>query len=472
MSATARKANETDPEALRRCLRDRLFVAAPPSLCVAFSGGPDSTALLHALAQLPEARERGLRALHVDHRLHPDSAAWAKHCADFCELLGIPLITAHAEVNDAHSEGIEAAARRARYTAFAQHLGEGEWLALAHHRDDQVETILLKLLRGAGPQGLGGMRALRPFARGFLWRPLLETSRETLRMYLNEKTIHYIDDPANADPRFARNVLRREILPRIAEHWPHADASVLHAAHLCRAAADYIDEAAQSALKTLRRDSDTLDASGWLALPDALRAPVLDAWLHARGLSGPPDEPRAELQRQANCAACDSVPVIAWAHTEVRIWDGRLHAMPLLASPPENWQAEWNGLVLALPEDCGTLAIEPFDAAPDSATRPFDPPLAVCFRRGGERIKPAGDPHTRELRDLFQQARVPPWLRVRCPLIYEHDELIAVADLWTSARGKAIFGARGQRPRWMRPPWLNESRFRDPPFSLHPGKLR
>src|SRR6185437_7509665 len=154
--------------------------------------------------QLPKARERGLRALHVDHGLHVDSAAWAKRCADFCESLAVPLTTMRVEVNDARGEGIEAAARRARYAAFAANLGEGEWLVLGHHRDDQVETVLLKLLRGAGPEGLGGMRTLRPFARGFLWRPLLETPRESLRKYLSKHGIRWIDDPANADPRFAR----------------------------------------------------------------------------------------------------------------------------------------------------------------------------------------------------------------------------------------------------------------------------
>jgi tRNA(Ile)-lysidine synthase len=433
-------------------LRARIEANAPPALCVAFSGGPDSTALLHALAQLPGLRERGLRALHIDHGLQVDSAAWAKRCAGFCESLAVPLTTLRVRVDDARGEGIEAAARRARYAAFSENLEAGEWLALGHHRDDQVETILLKLLRGAGPGGLGGMRALRPFARGSLWRPLLETPRESLHKYLSENELPCIDDPANADPRFARNVLRREILPHIAAHWPHADASILHAAQLCRAAADYIDGAAQTALADLRRAANTLDVTGWLALPEALRAPVLDAWLHACGLPAPPDASRVELTKQASNASEDSTPVVAWPGTEIRIWDGRLHAMPPLPSPPTGWQARWNGAPLDLPPDCGGLRLE--SIAPESthtARAPLDPQLTVRFREGGERIKPVGNPHTRELRDLFQQARVPPWLRVRCPLIYENGELIAVADLWISERGKAIFDAYEARPHWSRP---------------------
>ena len=131
-------------------------------LCVAFSGGPDSTALLHALAGLPDARARGLRALHVDHAMNPQSAAWSEHCWRFCETLNLPCEVIRVRVEIDKGLGLEAAARQARYAAFESSLQQGEYLLLAHHRDDQAETVLLKLLRGAGPDSLGGMRTLRP----------------------------------------------------------------------------------------------------------------------------------------------------------------------------------------------------------------------------------------------------------------------------------------------------------------------
>ena len=451
MCATARKPPGSDASALPATLRELIRAAAPTALCVGFSGGPDSTALLHALSQLPGARERGLRAIHVDHGLHPDSAAWAGHCVDFCAALELPLTNVHVEVDTARGDGIEAAARHARRKAFAADLAENEWLLLAHHRDDQVETVLLKLLRGAGPEGLGGMRGLRPFARGCLWRPLLETPREVLLNYLTENDLSSISDPANDDPGFARNHVRHVLLPTIAEHWPNADASILHAARLCRDAADYIWGEADTALAGLWREAGTLDATGWLALPDALRAPALDSWLHARRCKVPPDASRTELERQAAQAGGDRVPLVAWSGTEVRVWDGRLHATPPLAPPPEYWQAEWAGAALELPPDCGNLLLATENG--DAASTRLPRPLSIRFRRGGEHIKPHDDPHTRELRDLFQQARMEPWLRERCPLIYENDELIAVADLWISERGKAVFDARGARPHWQRPTW-------------------
>ncbi|MGH8125771.1 MAG: tRNA lysidine(34) synthetase TilS [Rhodanobacteraceae bacterium] len=451
MSATARKPQGADAPSLTETLRTRIREEAPPTLCVAYSGGPDSTALLHALAELPEARGRGLRALHVDHGLHPESANWAKHCTDFCAALGVPLTTVTVHVDDSEREGVEAAARRARYAAIAEHLEDREWLALAQHRDDQTETVLLKLLRGAGPEGLGGMRALRPFARGFLWRPLLETSRGELSNYLIKNDIHSLNDPANADRRFSRNILRHEILPAIVRHWPHAEASILHSARLCRAAGEHLARDAEDALTLLRRGDASLDADAWQALPEALRAPVLDLWLRERGLTAPTDAQRHELERQTAEAAEDAVPCIAWRGAEIRIWDGRLHAAPPLTPLPTNWQSEWNGTPLGLPEGCGTLTVETTNDASAKDVAIFNPPLAVRLRRGGERIKPAGEPHTRELRDLFQKARVPPWLRMRCPLIYADDELIAVADLWINDRGKTFFDACDARPRWTLP---------------------
>jgi tRNA(Ile)-lysidine synthase len=434
---------------LHHALTAALAATPATALCVAFSGGPDSTALLHVLAQLPDARARGLRALHVDHGLHADSAKWAGHCRAFCESLGVPLACLRVTVDDTRGEGVEAAARRARRAAFTGELRGGEWLVLAHHRDDQIETVLLKLLRGAGPEGLGGMRPLRSFARGCLWRPLLDVPRSVLRDYVAAHALPCIDDPANADPRFARNVLRNDILPRMTSHWPHAGTSILHAAMLCRTAADHLVRDARIALSSLRRPDGTLDARGWLALPDALRAPVLLCWLHERGLPAPTDTQRLELERQAARAAGDAMPCIAWPDAEVRVWNERLHAMPPLAPPPADWFAEWNGTTLQLPAGCGTLVLQAAPGEPPPRTPILDAPLVVRFRHGGERIKPAGDPHTRELRDLFQRSRIPPWVRERCPLLFAGDQLVAVADLWTSEHGKALFEAYGARPHWM-----------------------
>src|SRR6185437_12060250 len=143
------------------------------------------------------ARVLGLRALHVDHRWHANSVRWAEQCRRFCDVLGLPIEIVRVQAATEHGEGLEAAARRARYAAFAQNLRPGEWLALAHHREDQVETVLQKLLRGAGPHGLAGMREQRSIGPGTLWRPLLNVPQAELREYVAAHGLAFIEDPSN-----------------------------------------------------------------------------------------------------------------------------------------------------------------------------------------------------------------------------------------------------------------------------------
>jgi tRNA(Ile)-lysidine synthase len=428
-------------------LLSRKLADPPAGLCVAFSGGADSTALLHALAQLPQARARGLRALHVDHGLQPDSARWSKHCRQFCATLDAPIEIIRVEVENDRNEGLEAAARRARHAAFAAAIQPGEWLALAHHRDDQLETVLLKLLRGAGPQGLAGMRELRVFGAGMLWRPLLELPRAALAGYAAEHGLSFVIDPSNADTRLSRNYLRAEIAPQLLVHWPHAAEAIAHSASLCRAAAEFLDIEAGTALARLRGADGALDARGWSALPDALRMPVLERWLHEQALAAPPPVRCEELRRQIEQARDDREPRIAWRGGELRLWRGALHAMPPSSIIADGWEAQWDGSPLTLPGNIGELRLRgQADRVP--WVPGFAPPLRVRFRRGGERIKPAGDPHTRELRDLLQRAGIPPWQRGRIPLIFHGDELIAVADLWISEQGKVYLDSFNVRLEW------------------------
>lgn len=428
----------SDP--LHQYLLAALATTTPAPLCVAFSGGPDSSALLHALAQLPQARARGLRALHVDHGLHAHSNAWAKHSQRFCAALAVPCEVLRVHVDTGKGIGLEAAARDARYAALAAHLHESEYLLLGHHRDDQAETVLLKLLRGAGPEGLGGMRALRPFGRGQLWRPLLTMSRQQLRDYVEAHQLSCIDDPSNTDTVLTRNHLRHEILPRLMRHWPQAVDSIVHSATLSRAAADALQTQWLAALDALHDPvTGSLHADDWLALSPALRDPLLDHWLHARGLSAPTTAQRRQIEFQCGARA-GRLPCIRWPGTELHIWQGRLWALPPERPIATDWELLWHGEPSMLP-DGGTLSLS------DANSRLAEP-LRVRLRRGGERIKPAGDAHTRELRDLFQQGRVPPWQRIACPMLYAGDELIAIADRWINARGTAIFQQAGARPYW------------------------
>lgn len=423
-------------------LEHTLADSPPAPLCVAFSGGPDSSALLHALAALDTARTRGLRAVHVDHGLQPPSRAWARHCQQQCQALGVPMQSVRVQVAGT-GEGLESAARSARYAALGKQLRSGEWLVTAHHADDQAETVLLKLLRGAGPRGMGGMRPLRPLAAGALWRPLLELPRATLQAYLHEHDVACIEDPSNTRDEHARSFLRAQILPRLRRHWPEAPRILGLGARLSADAADFIEAHAASALERLYREHDaSLEADAWLQLHPALRGLVLERWLYGRRLTAPTRLQRQELEHQVHDAASDRVPEVTWPGTRVRCWRGRLYAHAATRQPPGTWRSAWDGSPLDLPGG-GCLRLDG-DREPAAL-----PALEVRLGQIGVHLKPEGDAHTRSLRDLFQRAGIPPWQRRACPLIHAADgDLLAVADLWLTPSGAELFRRHHVHPHW------------------------
>lgn len=435
---------------MRRMTRDlpaqlsAALAAAPHgALRVAYSGGPDSSALLHVLSQLPAARARGLHALHVDHGLHLDSARWAAHCLQQCALWQVPITLLRVRVDARSGMGMEAAARVARYATLADQLPAGGLLVLAQHREDQAETVLLKLLRGAGPEGLGGMRDLRAFASGWLWRPLLDVPRAALRTHIEAHGLHVIDDPANRDPAYARSFLRQHILPQLGRHWPEASTALLHVARVQRALADDLAQRSVEALRTLLdAPTQTLDVAAWLALPELLHAPVLARWLHPLGLDVPSSAQRGALQTMLREAARDRSPELRYADNVLRAWRGRLYAEPWSPPPAGDWNLVWDGAPLALAGGA-MLCLD--------APARFNPPLRVRACRVGERVRPAGAAHARDLGSLFQRAGIPPWQRARCPLIENTTgETLALGDIALTAAGQTYFSARGMRPLWRR----------------------
>ncbi|MFI4970156.1 MAG: tRNA lysidine(34) synthetase TilS [Lysobacterales bacterium] len=417
----------------------------PAPLLAAFSGGLDSSVLTHALARSQAARERGLRAVHIDHGLSVGSSGWSQHCRAFADALGIELIVCVVDASRSPGLGLEASARRARYGAIEALLAPGELVALAHHRDDQAETVLLKMLRGAGPEGLGAMRTLRPLGRGFAWRPLLGLPRAALREYAERYALTWIRDPSNADPTIDRNFLRMQVMPRLLQRWPEAETSLAQSAAWARAATEFIDAQAERALARLQGlDPATLRFREWLDLPQALRDPLLRRWLRTLDLPEPTHFQATELVRQLAEAGEDRQPCVRWPGAELRRYRELLYALPPLQLPPFDWSADFDGGELSLPLDLGVLRLVGSTPRPSLERR-----LQVRFRRGGESLRLANGKHTRELRDLFQEAGIPPWQRARLPLVFEPDgKLLAVADLWLSEAGARLFEPFGGQLEW------------------------
>jgi len=417
-------------------------------ILAAYSGGLDSTALLHVLATNRSVRERGLRAVHIDHGISDNSSAWARHCETFALALGVELIVRNVGVTRQADLGLEASARRARYAAIETLMSPGEIVALAHHRDDQTETVLLKLLRGAGPEGLGAMRRMRRLGGGHAWRPLLGLPRAALREYANAHGLNWIGDPSNDDPGIDRNYLRLQVLPRIVARWPEAAGSIAQSAAWARSAAEFIDVEARRALARVQGlDPATLRFRDWLDLPEALRDPVLRQWLRGLELAEPTHFQATELVRQINEAAEDRQPCVRWPGVEVRRYRDLLYAMRPLQFPPLDWNAPFDGSELKLPLDLGTLRLSGANADARLAQ-----PLHVRFRRGGENLRLVGHGPTRELRDLLQESGVPPWQRARLPLLFDGEErLVAIADLFVGETAAELLAPLDAGIEWIDP---------------------
>jgi len=415
--------------------------AAP--LCVGYSGGLDSSVLLHALAASPAARERGLRAWHVHHGLHADADAWAAQCAQVCAGYGLELTVSRVSVAQGGGDGPEAAARAARHAAFADGLAAGEVLALAHHRDDQAETLLLRLLRGSGPDGLAAMREWRDCGRGRLWRPLLALPRAALEAYAREHALRWIDDPGNDEERYDRNFLRHRALPLLRERWPQASAALAQSARLQEQAAGLLEAEDAVALAQVRSlDPQALSRSGLRALAPARRARVLRRWIAALALPPLPAQGVARIELELLPARADAHAQFAWNGAVVRAWRDVLYAQTQRAPLPHDWRTGWDGRApLALPGG-GRWRLD--------GAAGFDAPLIAHARAGGERIALPGRAHRHSLKHALQALGVPPWERERLPLLADADgEVWAAGDLLYSARMDAWLRERGARLEWV-----------------------
>lgn len=411
---------------------------------IGFSGGLDSTALLHALAHMPDARARGLGAIHVHHGLHPGADAWVLHCVAACEALGLHCEVARVDVVP-DGRGPEAAAREARHAAFAGHLPAGGVLVLAHHRDDQAETVLLRALRASGPDGLAAMRPVRAFADGWLWRPLLPFSRAQLHAYAQAHGLRWIEDPSNADDDADRNFLRNRVLPLLRTRWPQADAALAGVAALQADTGDLLDTGDAEALAQARTlDTAVLRIDTLRSLPAARRARVLRRWCAGLGLPPLPAQALAWCEHDLARGLPDRQPCFDWAGHRLQRWRELLHAGPVRAPLELTYSDTWDGRAPLRLSDGSVLAFE--GAIEDAAA------WQVRARRGGERIRLPGRAHTHALKHVLQSLAVPPWLRAHLPLLVDPGgQLAAAGDLVFGADFDAWLRSGDRRLRWWPP---------------------
>lgn len=418
-------------------------------LVVAYSGGLDSTVLLHLLTHLrDQSREsRPIQAIHINHGLSPNSGRWQRHCEEVCSVLGVPLQVCRVSVSN-QGGGLEAAARDQRYKAFEEMMQPGDALLLAHHLDDQAETLLLRLMRGAGPKGLAAMPEVRSLGNGVLLRPLLDVSRLQLHDWANTFGLSWVDDESNESLDFDRNYLRHSVLPLLEQRWPGFAERWQQSARLCGEADQQIQEQAELdvALAALRpeRWGWSLDLAALQSLSEFRRGNLMREVTRRLQLPAPDSVHLQQLEAQLVVPRPDAKAQVRWGDMSVRHFQGRLYWLPdtvALTRPPDtSWDLQsplrWPGAELLAWQDAG-----------EGLCLPSGSEVQVTLRQPGDRCRPAGRGHSQTLKKLLQEYRLEPWLRDRVPVLRLGEEIVAVGDLWV------CHDYFGQSPNALRLSW-------------------
>jgi len=416
-------------------------------LVVALSGGVDSVSLLTVLLGLAPSLQFSLRAVHVDHRISPNSRSWAEFCASLCARLQVPFETETVDIAPYRKFGLEAAARRARYDAFAR--VDADFVALAQHRDDQAETLLLQLLRGAGLRGLSGMSPVRsiPGARARLLRPMLDVAREDIESYARANSLSWIEDESNADVARRRNFLRREVLPLLESHFPAGRSTIARtAAHLAEAS-ELLDEMAREDLESAE-DASAVDLIIFRDLGEARAKNLLRYLCEMRDIPPFSAARLGDLLRQLLHAREDAAVRVAASGWEFRRYRGRLYLERQRIAKTdvsEKWSGESALPLLALG---GILKFKPEEGRGLSLEKLRGAPVTVRLRHGGEKLKTDERRPRRTLKNLLQERGIPPWRRDRLPLLYCGEQLVSVPGIGDACEFRALPGESGLIVTW------------------------
>lgn len=421
------------PEALCAPVRN-----LPPHsrLRIALSGGMDSVLLLHVAARL-YADTGQLSALHVNHQLQANADHTEQFCQKLCGELGVPLDVRRVVINGRENDdsgssgGVEEAARKARYDVFEEVLTSGELLLMAHHGDDQAETVLFRLLRGTGVAGLGGMPRSRPLGNGALYRPLLAFGRSELEAWATEKGIDWVEDPSNTDERFDRNFLRQSIMPLLKARWPSLVNRVAHSARSCREGDELAGKLAEIRFQQCATEQGALNVDALGQLVPAEQKNLVRWWILRNRYAPPSIADWPQVIGDLINAPADREPELRGNGYAVRRYQGSLYLVGERSAPPlvrltlvpgqERVWGEWRLRLVAV-------------ANPETPV----PDIRISTRAGGERIRPVPDGPSKSLKNWLQEKNIPPWERARLPLLLEvkggNEEVVGAGDLWLSGK--------------------------------------
>lgn len=439
------------PVDFKKSLVDRVAAQIAPllpahsSILIGLSGGVDSVVLLHLLHELSSRFSWQLSALHVHHGISRNADEWAGFCADLCARYPIPLHIEHVDIAPLRAQGIEAAARKLRHAAFARQ--PCDFVALAHHADDQAETLLLQLLRGAGVRGASAMPILSQSKRPLpamhagspdLLRPLLHCSRQDILNYAAAQGLQWIEDESNADDSYPRNFLRHRVMPLLDQQFPAYRDTLGRSTQHFAEASELLDELAmQDAGQAL--DGNTMQVAALRELPPARAKNLLRYFLHAQGASMPQSALLEEMLRQLCDARQDAAVSVCYGDHQVRRYRDRVYLLPAPAELDHDFVLPWQGeAILDWPPLATRLHFSRTSGTGVSLQRLQRAPLTLRLRRGAETLRLHPAAANRTLKNLLQQYHIPPWQRERLPLLFCGEELVCVVGLAIDADFQAL----------------------------------
>lgn len=401
------------------------------SLLVAYSGGVDSTVLLHALTQLKQQQRPDLQlsAIYIHHGLSQNADSWARHCQQQCQIWQVPLIIEKVRL-DPMAGNIEQQARNARYQAIYRHLKSDQMLCTAQHLDDQCETFLLALKRGSGPAGLSAM----PVESNRHLRPLLTISRQQIEAYANRHQLTWIEDESNQDDHYDRNFLRLKVLPLINQRWPQFSQMVARSASLCQQQEALINELLDNDFHQLMTTQGQLRLSPLINYSEYKRNAILRMWFRQQGVMMPSQKQLALIWQTVVEAKEDANPKFVLHNKQIRRYQNQLYLLPLY-DDTEHLVINWDlTSPLVLPDNIGQLQSH-YQHDSNCRLPQADEAVTVRFHAQG-RLQIVNRQGSRAIKKIWQEHQIPPWMRTRTPLIYYNEQLICAVGVFVTEQGK------------------------------------
>lgn len=403
---------------------------------IAYSGGIDSHVLLALCAEFRRHSPIKLRAIHINHNLSPHAEVWSNHCKKICADYDVALTVREIKLDLQAGESLEEEARKKRYAVFTEYLDVDDVLLTAHHQDDQAETMLLQLLRGAGLKGLSAMPVIKSFAKGWHARPLLNVERADLQQYAQAHQLQWIDDESNQNIKLTRNFIRHQILSPLKERWPSTTKIISRSAAHCAEAQALLDQFSAELCEQVKgAERNTLSIQKLLTLDAAKQRLVLRTWINQLGFALPNADKLEAIRNDVFTAASDRMPRVIWDKVEVRSFRDDLYLISALEPHNLEQNYDWDLQRPLLLPNIGMLQAQQINGV--NRLKNDIERVQVRFRQGGEMANLLNrGRHT--LKNLFQEWGVPPWLRDRVPLLFADGKCIAAVGYFVDPEYAAI----------------------------------